>query len=65
MDKPKILSPGTDNGEIKFCPLLNNPEPDCYIFNLISLTIPLAVQYCQGDYLGCDIYQRVNKINGF
>jgi len=65
MDQFNILSSDTDNGEDKFCLLLNDPEPDCYIFNLNSQTIPLAVKYCQGDYLACDIYQRVKKINGF
>ena len=65
MDKFTTLSSGTDGRDQKFCPLLKNPEPDCYCFNLNSQTIPLAVKYCQGDYLGCDIYQRVKKINGF
>ena len=48
-------------GEEKFCPVLNNPEPDCYCFNLDSQKITFALKYCQGNYLACDIYQRVQR----
>jgi hypothetical protein len=65
MDRLKNLSSGSDDGEKNFCPLLNDPEPDCYCFNMNSHTISLAVKYCQGDYLACDIYLRYKKINGF
>jgi hypothetical protein len=64
MDKINTLSSGSDGGEEKFCPVLHNPEPDCYCFNLNSQGIAFALQYCQGNYLACDIYQRVkNKEN--
>ena len=64
MDNFSTLSSGSDGGEEKFCPVLINPEPDCYCFNLNSQGIAFALQYCQGNYLACDIYQRVkNKEN--
>ena len=40
------------------CPVLDNPEPDCYCLNLTSLTIPKAVQYCLHDFRQCPIYKR-------
>jgi len=61
MDKFKTLSSDSDEGEEKFCPLLGNPEPDCYCFNLNSLAIASALKYCQGNYLACNIYQRVKS----
>jgi len=61
MDKFKTLSSDSDDGEEKFCPLLGNPEPDCYCFNLNSLAIASALKYCQGNYLACNIYQRVKS----
>ena len=61
MDKFNTLSSGSDDDEEKFCPLLSNPEPDCYCFNLNSQKIAYALDYCQGNYLACDIYQRVKK----
>ena len=50
-----------DNGdqEDKFCPVLRDPEPDCYCLNMDSQNIASALKYCQGNYLACDIYQRV------
>jgi hypothetical protein len=46
---------GKGNGT---CPVLENPEPDCYCLNLTSLTIPMAVQYCLNDFRQCPIYKR-------
>lgn len=65
MDNFNGLSSGTDNGETKFCPLINHPEPDCYCFVMNSQATFLTLKYCRGNYLGCDIYQRVKKINDF
>ena len=47
------------------CPVLENPEPDCYCLNLTSLTVPMAVQYCLKDFRNCPIYKRYMKINEF
>jgi hypothetical protein len=52
------------NGADKFCPVLSDPEPDCYCFNLDSQRITFALKYCQGNYLACDIYQRVINRGG-
>ena len=40
------------------CPVLENPEPDCYCKNLTSVTIPMAVQYCVRNFKQCPIYKR-------
>ena len=40
------------------CPLLDNPEPDCYCMNLNSMTIPKAVSFCLRDFRECPIYKR-------
>ena len=60
------LTPSTPEGKGNgTCPVLENPEPDCYCLNLTSLTIPLAVQYCLNDFRQCPIYRRYMKINEF
>ena len=41
--------------------MLSNPEPDCYCVNLNSQSIALALKYCQGTYLACDIYLRLKE----
>ena len=61
MNEFEMLSPDRGDGEDKFCPVLRNPEPDCYCFNLNSQGIASALKYCQGNYLACDIYLRVKK----
>jgi len=50
------------NGRGK-CPLLDNPEPDCYCLNLTSLSIWKAVQYCLGDFRQCPVYRRFMGID--
>ena len=53
------LNLSTRNGRGKeTCPVLENPEPDCYCLNLTSLQIQKAIQYCLGDYGLCPIYKR-------
>ncbi|MEE4263842.1 MAG: hypothetical protein V2I56_14210 [Desulfobacteraceae bacterium] len=43
----------------EMCPLLMDPDPDCYCLDLSSLKIPYAIKYCLHDFRECDIYQRV------
>jgi hypothetical protein len=43
------------------CPILDNPEPDCYCSDLNSLTIPHTVKYCLNHFRACSIYQRIQK----
>jgi len=62
-DLKKLLSGRGDRGK-KFCPLLSKPRPDCYCFNLDSQNIARALNYCQDNYLLCDIYQRVKNQAG-
>lgn len=62
MKKLKNLIMGEDSKGTtgkRFCPLTDNPEPDCYINDLNSRNISFALQYCQGDFEACLIYQRV------
>jgi len=40
------------------CPVLDNPEPDCYCMLLSSLDVPRAVQFCLRDFRDCPIYKR-------
>jgi hypothetical protein len=40
------------------CPVLDNPESDCYCLNMTSLNIPKAVQFCLRDFRECPIYKR-------
>ena len=44
------------------CPVLDNPEPDCYCLNLTSQTIPMAVHYCLSDFRQCPIYMRYMRL---
>ena len=46
-----------DGGEDN-CPVLENPEPDCYCRDLTSLTIPMAILFCLKDFRQCPIYKR-------
>jgi hypothetical protein len=46
------------HGREESCPVLDNPEPDCYCLNMTSLTIPKAVQFCLRDFRQCPIYKR-------
>ena len=59
MNEFNALSSDGRGGEKNFCPVLNDPEPDCYCFNMDSQKIAFALRYCQGNYLACEIYQRV------
>ena len=47
-----------DGGREETCPVLDNPEPDCYCLNLTSLDIPEAVRYCLRDFRQCPIYKN-------
>jgi hypothetical protein len=51
--------PPKPNGKRKkTCPVLENPELDCYCLNLTSLGIQQAVHYCLDNFLECPIYKR-------
>lgn len=55
------LSMPNGTGGKEACPVLDNPEPDCYCLNLTSLTIPKAIQFCLRDFRDCPIYQRFKQ----
>lgn len=50
------------NGREEMCPVLDNPEPDCYCLNLTSPNLPKAVQYCLQDFRQCPIYKSYMEI---
>ncbi len=47
-----------------FCPLVVNPDPDCYCVDLTSRSIRLVLDYCKVNYKKCDIYmqKRIGRI---
>ena len=49
------------DNESKMCPLLDDPQPNCYCIDMTSMTIPYAVKYCLRDFRKCDIYRRLLK----
>lgn len=65
MDASAAMNPFTpkrfddfDDGD-KMCPVLADPLPECYCFDMTSMKVPYAIKYCLKDFLACDIYQRV------
>jgi len=60
MDSKRSNTVATAGSERRkeLCPLLNNPEPDCYCRNSGSQKVSLALYYCQDNYESCNIYQR-------
>ena len=53
------------HGSKETCPVLDDPEPDCYCLKLTSLSIPRAVHYCLRDFRNCPIYLRHIEIDNF
>ena len=62
-DETKWIPEG--NGIDDLCPLLENPQADCYCLKLNSLNIPKAVHFCLRDFRECPIYQRYMEIDDF
>ena len=58
--KMASLTTWTPDGHAReeMCPVLDNPEPDCYCLNMTSLEIPKAVQFCLRDFRQCPIYKN-------
>ena len=57
-----IRTPDGD-GTDSMCPLLRNPQPDCYCLSQSSYDIPKAVHFCLQDFRECHIYQRFMEVN--
>ena len=47
-----------EHGREEACPVLDDPEPDCYCLNMTSLEISKSVQFCLRDFKECPIYKR-------
>jgi len=45
------------------CPVLENPEPECYCLDLTSLQIRKAIHFCLGDFRKCPIYKRTMGVS--
>jgi hypothetical protein len=45
----------------RICPLVEDPDGDCYCFNMNSHKIRLVVHYCQRSFEECKIYKRIQK----
>lgn len=45
------------------CPVLGDPEPDCYCLDLASLQIQMAIQYCLGNFIQCPIYKQIMGVS--
>lgn len=50
--------PDKAHEEDVFCPLVDDPHPDCYCHNLNSQNAFMATSFCHGNFRNCDIYQR-------
>jgi hypothetical protein len=53
----QTLSTAGERGKAT-CPVLDDPEPDCYCLDLTSQQIQKAIQYCLGNFRQCPIYMR-------
>lgn len=56
-DRQYDISSRKARGE-RFCPFIKHPLPECYVSNLNSQNIGLALKYCQGNFEDCNVYQR-------
>lgn len=52
---------GKHEGLKSICPLVENPDDDCYCFNMNSHKIRMVVHYCQRNFEECKIYKRISK----
>ena len=64
MAGPTTWTPGGDN-TANMCPLLKNPEPDCYCLSQSSYDISKAVHFCLRDFRECIIYRRFMASDDF
>ena len=41
------------------CPLVRDPQRECYCYDMTSQKIPAALYYCSGKFEECIIHQRI------
>jgi hypothetical protein len=46
----------------KGCPVLKDPEPDCYCLTLNSYNAPKMIRFCMKDFKYCPIHIRCMQI---
>ena len=44
------------------CPVLEDPEPDCYCLSLNSYNVPNIIRFCIKDFKDCPIHIRCMQI---
>ncbi len=44
--------------KFQVCPLVNNPQRDCYCLDMTSHNLGKMVRYCSGNYEQCAIYSK-------
>jgi hypothetical protein len=47
-----------DSAYDSFCPRILEPFSDCHCVNITSQEIALMLEFCGGNYQGCEIYNR-------
>ncbi len=52
-----------DGGVHRTCPVLDDPEPDCYCLDLTSQQIQKAIHYCLGNFLQCPVYKQIMGVS--
>ncbi len=57
---PQFFEVSQDRKE-QFCPLLYAPLKDCYVKDMNSGKIAMAVYYCQNNFEMCEIYKKNYK----
>lgn len=45
--------------EEDYCPLLEQPDGDCYCMDMNSLVLPAAIKYCLGNFRACPVRIRL------
>ena len=43
------------------CPLAENPQPECYCFEMSSVDIPDLQRFCGRNHRQCRIYRRTRR----
>ena len=44
------------------CPLAENPQPECYCFEMSSVDIPDLQRFCGRNHRQCRIYRKTRRI---
>ena len=58
---PEMNNVSFDKGQPSgiYCPLIKDPQLDCYCVEMNNFKVNLVIRFCSKDYEQCDIYKRV------